>query len=379
MRGRVAAIAVGTVTAVLAPGAGAAFGHGETTPVIRTVVDGLSSPVPGVDVRIVPGLPTDVSLTNSTATEVAVIGALREPFLRIGPRGVYANANSPTWYASGNPDGIALNLPRSARAGAPPRWKRVSGRPVWAWFDRRVQPPGPQVPPQARNGRRTIRLTGWSLPLRYRGRSLSVQGHVEFRPQTGSIVPLLRSPSHPAPGVTAGLLGGAAPGLFVENDSRTPVTVTGADGRPFARIGPRGVDVNSASSTFRAQGTDVRGARPIAGVPGWRHVADVPRYGWVDPRMRYPSLDPPSDVGRRDHPVVLRHWSIRIDTAAGPRAIAGTTSWVPVRSAGGATVSGGSPRGLLPWSLGALVLAAAGALGALALRRREARPPLQTG
>src|SRR5205085_665952 len=163
--------------------------------------------------------------------ELVVIGDLGEPFLRVGPHGVSANVNSPTWYASGNPDGIAMNMPKSAKRGARPHWIKQSQRPTWAWFDRRVQPPG-SVPPQAR------------------------------------------------------------------------------DGRPFARIGPAGVDVNTRSSTYVAQGVSSGSAprpEPGAGAPRWRHVASVPRYGWVDPRLRYPSIDPPADVARQDHPVVLKH------------------------------------------------------------------------
>lgn len=380
---RALALAVAlTVAAAMAVGGGAAYGHGETTPVIRTIVDGFSTPVKGVGAQIVSGLPTDVSMINTSATDLVVTGDLKEPFLRIGPSGVYANVNSPTWYGSGNPDGIALNLPRSARKGAVPRWQRVSKRPQWSWFDRRVQPAGVTVPPQARQGRRPLRLIDWAIPLVYGGRALSLHGHVEYRPPIGMIVPAMRSPSGLAPGVQVGLLDGAAPGLFLENSGPATVTVLGSDGQPFARIGPRGVDVNSRSATYAAQAADTRGAPPTRGAPGWRHVADVPRYGWVDPRMRYGSLDPPPDVARQDHSVVLRRWSVPVETAAGRRLVSGATSWVPilqpgVGDAGGA--GGSHASGLLTWLLVSGALAALGALVALGLRRRQPESALPAG
>ncbi|GAC1525056.1 MAG: hypothetical protein NVS2B6_12080 [Thermoleophilaceae bacterium] len=364
-------------TASLGPAVDRVEAHGETTPVIRTVVDGLSAPVAGMSVRILPGLPTNVSLINLSGREVTVVGDLHEPFLRIGARGVFANVNSPTWYGSGNPDGIALNLPRSARAGAPARWRRVSQRPAWSWFDRRVQPPAPALPAQALQGRRPVRLVDWSLPLRYGSRGVEVVGHVEYRPPVGAIVATIRSPQMIAAGVRANVLEGAAPGLYVENTGKSPVTVLGADERPFARIGPAGVSVNVHSAVYLAQQGRVPARADTAAAPLWRQVAAVPRYGWVDARLRYGSLDPPSDVARQTRRVNLRRWSIPIRIASNRHELSGSIDWVPFAAPsfnGAARAAHGDD--LARWLVPSVLLAALAALAGLELRRRHARPAL---
>jgi len=357
------------------PATATSFAHGETTPVIETVVDGISGAGPGVYATTDRVQQSLVEMRNTSPTELTVVGNFGEAFLRIGPSGSFANVNSPSWYASGNPSGLALNLPASAHAGAAPRWQRVSAQAQWAWFDRRVEPPANPIPPQAQAGRKPLRLVGWSIPLRYGSSSARLNGHVEFRPAIGSVIARLR-PAVGAP-VTVSVLAGAAPGLFVSNLSRSVVTVIGSDGQPFARIGPGGVSVNTSSPTFVA-GQIARGASiagvPLNATPRWRKVAEVPRYGWVEPRLRYGSLAPPADITGSSHTTVLKRWSIPIETVAGRRFISGTTDWIPLEQPGYNNVAGsGHAQRLLWWLLTAAAITAAASLGALALRRRYER------
>ena len=52
----------------------------------------------------------ELELVNETSTEVVVPGYSDEPYLRIGPDGVWRNANSPATY---------INLDRFARVDVP--------------------------------------------------------------------------------------------------------------------------------------------------------------------------------------------------------------------------------------------------------------------
>ena len=87
---------------------GVASGHGETSPLFRTVVDGIAPHIPGIGAETDTNQQDYVAFRNQTRTDVVILGDLGEPFLRIGPDGAFANLNSPTWRGSGNPDGLIL-------------------------------------------------------------------------------------------------------------------------------------------------------------------------------------------------------------------------------------------------------------------------------
>ena len=92
--------------------------------------------VPGVTVRVL-SFGDDVELVNRSRTEVLVTGYSDEPYLRIGPRGVWRNANSPATYINLDRYGRAV-LPPDAAPHAAPRWERVSSQPQYVWHDHRT-------------------------------------------------------------------------------------------------------------------------------------------------------------------------------------------------------------------------------------------------
>ncbi len=92
--------------------------------------------IPGVSVRVL-SFGGDVELVNRSATEVLVTGYSDEPYLRIGPHGVWRNANSPATYINLDRYGRAT-LPAGAAPSAAPRWERVSTQPQYVWHDHRT-------------------------------------------------------------------------------------------------------------------------------------------------------------------------------------------------------------------------------------------------
>src|SRR5258705_160225 len=55
-----------------------------------TTLGSISPRIPGVTVRVVE-LGNKLELTNRTDTDVVVLGYNRDPYLRVGPRGLYEN------------------------------------------------------------------------------------------------------------------------------------------------------------------------------------------------------------------------------------------------------------------------------------------------
>lgn len=374
-RARTPAAVLLALVAAAALGAPSAGAHGETNPSVRTVIEGVEPPLEDVEVKVVAGVASQLSFANNGAVAVDVLAGGGEPFLRVGPGGVEANLNSIEWYRSGNADGVA-EPPPEADIGGPPRWERVSGRPEWSWFEHRAHPRAFAIPPEAVAAQESARLGEFRVPLRQAGRESAIAGYVEYRPVLGNVLPSLTSPTTLAPGVTVAVLTGRVPGLFLSSSTKVPVTVAGRLGEPFARITPRGVQVNLRSPThlddLMARGELPQEPVDPAAPPLWRRVAEVPRYGWLESRTRYQPEQPPDQVLRSAEPTVLTRWRIPVDVGGRRVDIAGDTRWIPIAGAARAEGPGGD-GGPTP-----TLLAAGGALVCLLLfvmlgvRRRAA-------
>ncbi len=365
--------------AALACAAPPAAAH-EADPTIATTADAISPALPGVSASVAYSLGPELALVNRSSSPVEVLGPDGRPFLRIGPGGVEANLSSAWWYQTGVPGG-AGRVPPRAQHGGPARWARVAREPAWAWFDGRLDGGVSTVPPRVRAAGRPAVLGRWSIPLRFAGGSARVTGHVEFRPVLGSITPRLVSPPSPAPGLSAVVLPGRVPGLFLSWTGGGAVTVLGREGEPFARFSPRGVEVNERSPThlddLRARGEAPRVAADASAPPVWRRQADAPSYAWLDSRARYPPGQPPEAVALAARPARLRTWTIPVEVAGRRVALRGETDWVPSPQAVAAAArkrrAGG---GSVPWwAIVAAVAGVAGLVGlAWALRRRAMAP-----
>ncbi len=264
--------------------AGPATAH-QADPNIDTAIVALTPSLPGVEVSIVPGgLIPAVSAYNPTPGDLDVLGADGTPFLRLGPRGTEANLSSPFYWRSTAPSGAA-RIPSGAFSGAAPRWRLISHRPAWAWYDQRV-PVVQAAPPSARTRRQPTLLASFAVPLRFGSRPVSANGVVEYLPPRASATAYMTSSLHPAPGLTVALLAGSYPDLFLHNSSSRPVTILGQAGEPFAEVGPAGVRVNLRSPIYAADQL-ARGVQPsLAPDPATTPVS-ASSFDWLDPRPRY--------------------------------------------------------------------------------------------
>jgi hypothetical protein len=351
--------------------------HGEASPLVRSVVDRIEPRPKGVTIQPVRGPAAQVLLRNRTGEALEVLDRSGRAFLRVGPRGVEGNLASPDWYASGNPDGRGV----PGGVGGPPRWRLVSRRSEWTYYEHRLHPGTVRLPREARGARRPVRLSGFVVPLRHGRRPLRVVGHLEFRPVRGSVLPVLRSGAQPLPGVTAAILPGPFPVVLLQNTGRRPVTVLGRAGEPFARVGPRGVEVNQRSPShvdeLRLRGELPRVAADPDAAPVWRKVKAVPSFTWTEHRARYALEQPPDEVVRAERRVRLLSWSVPLRAGGREAELRGTTDWVPTEASGvpleGSEEGpgGGVPAGLLALLAG--TAAAAGAALAARMRRRPGR------
>ena len=145
-------------------------------------VTSLSPHLPGVTVRVLQ-FGDDVELVNRSGTEVEVPGYDDEPYLRIGPDGVWRNQRSPATYI--NLDRYArVTLPESADSHAEPQWVQLSTEPHFVWHDHRTHwmTQGLLPPAVAADPDRSHTVFEWTIPLRYGDTSAKVQGVLTWAP-----------------------------------------------------------------------------------------------------------------------------------------------------------------------------------------------------
>jgi hypothetical protein len=308
----------------------------EGPPGVRTVLDALEPPLPGVTVQVAASVTAQLVVANPTPTELAVLDGNGRPFLRVGPEGVLADRASPYWYLSNSPNGD-VGVPGDAGPDSPARWTQVAAEPAWGWFEHRLHPAPRPVPRRVRDARKTKTLAEWTVPLDYGGLPVTAKGRVVYEPERGAVSARLLGPAQPFAGVTAQLAPGRVPALFLANHSATPVVVVGREGEEFARVGPDGVEVNRRSPTWadnaRAQDQEltIGGAVVDASAqPDWTPVTSTPSYSWLEFRGLYERDRPPRRVRDGGKTAVLRAWTIPLEQDGRRVELRGETVWKPV-------------------------------------------------
>jgi hypothetical protein len=147
----------------------------------RTTLLRVTPRVHGVHLAVV-DLGDNLQLTNRSAHDVVVLGYGGEPYLRVGPRGVFENTRSPATYL--NRSRIPTSkAPEQADAAAAPSWRRVSDGTTATWHDHRVHYMGSEDPPVVRRdpaARHVIER--WTLEMRTAGRTIRAIGQIVWVP-----------------------------------------------------------------------------------------------------------------------------------------------------------------------------------------------------
>jgi hypothetical protein len=112
----------------------------------RSHIVGFSQPVPGISAQVV-DLGNKFQLTNRTSTEITVLGYEGEPYLRIGPNGVFENLHSQSTYINKTRLGGTVPVGVDTSPTAVPEWKKISSAHSARWHDHRIHWMSTQPPP----------------------------------------------------------------------------------------------------------------------------------------------------------------------------------------------------------------------------------------
>jgi hypothetical protein len=138
--------------------------------------------VPGLSVAILQ-FGDEFEVVNGTDTEVLVPGYSDEPYLRIGPDGVWRNQNSPATYVNLDRFGLT-SLPLGVDAEAEPEWEQISTEPQYVWHDHRTHWMAPNLLPPvvAADPSTSHTVAEWTVPLRYGDTDVAVDGVLTWSP-----------------------------------------------------------------------------------------------------------------------------------------------------------------------------------------------------
>ncbi len=145
-------------------------------------VTSVSPEVPGVTVRVLQ-FGDEFEVVNTTGTDVEVPGYSDEPYLRIGPDGVWRNSRSPATYLNLDRYGRA-DVPDSVDVDAEPEWVQVSTQPEYVWHDHRTHWMSEgQLPPQvAADPDRAHLVSNWVVPMTHGDTTVEVAGELTWAP-----------------------------------------------------------------------------------------------------------------------------------------------------------------------------------------------------
>lgn len=148
----------------------------------RSRVISISPAVPGVRVRVIE-LGARLELTNTSRDDVTVLGYEQEPYLRVGPAGVYENLHSAATYLNRSSKGGSLPADVDTDPSLAPEWHKVSSRHVARWHDHRVHWMQPALPVQVQGAAgRFHHITVWRVALSVRGAAVTVTGQLDWVP-----------------------------------------------------------------------------------------------------------------------------------------------------------------------------------------------------
>jgi hypothetical protein len=151
-----------------------AWGHGGN-PNYRSVIDSVTPKVPGVSLEVL-SYDSYFQLLDQHGHEVVIYGYEGEPYARILKDGtVQVNERSPAFFLN-DTRFPTTEVPPSANAEAPPKWKTVDDSGTFLWHDHRMHYGSEAVPPQVKDTSVKTKVYDYEVPIRIDGRKGAIDG-----------------------------------------------------------------------------------------------------------------------------------------------------------------------------------------------------------
>jgi len=154
----------------------------------KTTLGSVTPALPGLNVKVVEA-GSRLEVENRTGQELIVLGYKGEPYLRIGPDGVFENKLSPATYLNkSRKGGTPTEAAEKAKVGDTD-WAKVSSEPLARWHDHRIHWMGNINPPEVRNSpgtRHVIKMSAtspqWAVTMRLANQDVVAKGDLIWEP-----------------------------------------------------------------------------------------------------------------------------------------------------------------------------------------------------
>ena len=158
-------------------------GAGPESTNYRTRLLAVEPRVPGLTVQVIEA-GSRIEVRNESDVELVVVGYEDEPYLRIGPEGVFENIRSRATYVNVARTQDDIVIPEGIDPGAPPEWRKASDEPVARWHDHRIHWMAENDPPAVRRdpGRTHVVNPTWVVPMRIGDRVVEARGDLAWVP-----------------------------------------------------------------------------------------------------------------------------------------------------------------------------------------------------
>lgn len=132
-----------------------------------------------------------LQLVNPLDEEVVIPGYSGEPYLRIGPDGVFQNLNSQATYVNEDRFGQTV-VPPDVNPGADPEWEQISDGSSHAWHDHRIHWMATALPPGVSTAPDEVQLVNaWTVPFEVGGEAYELEGELTWVPGGSALVWLI--------------------------------------------------------------------------------------------------------------------------------------------------------------------------------------------
>lgn len=148
----------------------------------RTRLRSVTPAVPGLRLKVIE-TGSRLELANTTGRDAVVLNYQDEPYLRVGPDGVFQNTRSPATYLNATRKGTTP-VPSTASAAASPEWKKISSGTTARWHDHRIHWMGTSNPPVVRRapGRQHVVVPDWQVQIMLGGQTVTARGDLVWVP-----------------------------------------------------------------------------------------------------------------------------------------------------------------------------------------------------
>jgi hypothetical protein len=138
---------------------------------------------PGLEVQVIEA-GSRLQVENRTGSEIVVLGYKDEPYLRVGPDGVFQNRLSTATYINATREGEdPPDSAKNAKVGDTD-WEKISSAPLARWHDHRIHwmlatDPSPV---QANPGQRHVVIPEWVVTMKQGNETFTVKGDLVWEP-----------------------------------------------------------------------------------------------------------------------------------------------------------------------------------------------------